>query len=98
MKVLNLGSAHSYKESGNSLAVQWLGLSAFIAEGPGSSPSWGMKIPQALRHSQKKKEKKKKGESVIQKNQRTPVKTRSCHNQKVRKSTERRTFLLCDSV
>ena len=81
------------RESGNSLAVQWLGLSAFIAEGPGSIPGWGMKIPQALRHSQKKKKhKNKKGESVIQKNPRTPVKTRSCHYQKVRKSTQR-TFL-----
>ena len=47
------------RESGNSLAVQWLGLSAFIAEGPGSSPSWGTKIPQALRHSQKKKKRPK---------------------------------------
>ena len=35
--------------------VQWLGLCAFTAEGPGSTPDWGTKIPQAMRHSQKKK-------------------------------------------
>ena len=43
---------------GNSLAVQWLGLHALTAKGPGSIPGWGMKIPQATRHSQKKKKKK----------------------------------------
>ena len=32
---------------GNSLAVQWLGLSAFTAEGSGSIPGWGTKILQA---------------------------------------------------
>ena len=42
-------------ESGNSLAVQWLGLSAFTAEGPGSIPGQGTSILQAARHSQKKK-------------------------------------------
>ena len=26
------------------LEVQWLGLSTFIAEGPGSIPGWGTKI------------------------------------------------------
>ena len=31
---------------GNSLAVQWLGLHAFIVEGQGSIPGWGTKIPQ----------------------------------------------------
>ena len=30
---------------GNSLAVQWLGLGAFTAEGLGSIPVWGTKIP-----------------------------------------------------
>ena len=30
---------------GNSLDVQWLELSAFAAEGPGSIPGWGTKIP-----------------------------------------------------
>ena len=32
---------------GTSLAVQWLGFSAFIAEGTGSVPGWGTKIPHA---------------------------------------------------
>ena len=38
---------------GNSLAVQWLGLRAFTAEGTGSIPGRGVKIPQAVQHSQK---------------------------------------------
>ena len=36
---------------GNSLAIQWLGLQAFIAEGPGSIPGWGAKIPPATWHA-----------------------------------------------
>ena len=32
---------------GNSPAVQWLGLRAFIVEDPGSIPGQGTKIPQA---------------------------------------------------
>ena len=32
--------------------VQWLGLSALTAMGPGSIPGWGTKIPQAERHGQ----------------------------------------------
>ena len=43
------------KIRGNSLAVQWLGLGAFTAEGPGSIPGWGTKIPQAVWCRQKKK-------------------------------------------
>ena len=39
---------------GNSLAVQWLGLCAFTAEDLGSIPGWGTKIPQVVRHGQKK--------------------------------------------
>ena len=38
---------------GNSLAVQWLGLHPFTAEGPGSIPGWGARIPQAARCGQK---------------------------------------------
>ena len=30
---------------GNSLAVHWLGLHAFTAHGPGSTPAQGAKIP-----------------------------------------------------
>ena len=37
---------------GNSLTVQWLGLQALTAEGPGSIPGWGTKIPQAAQHAQ----------------------------------------------
>ena len=33
------------KEFGNPLVVPWLGLSAFTAEGPGSIPGGGTKIP-----------------------------------------------------
>ena len=39
--------------SGNSLAVQWLGLRGFSAEGAGSIPCWGTKIPQAMQCGQK---------------------------------------------
>ena len=42
------------------MAVQWLGLCAFTAEGWGSIPGQGTKIPQAKRYGQKKKKKKKK--------------------------------------
>ena len=42
------------KHVGNSLAVQWLGLGAFTAVGPGSIPGWGTKIPQALGQKTKK--------------------------------------------
>ena len=38
------------RHSGNSLAVQWLRLHIVPAEGPGSSPGWGTKIPQAMQH------------------------------------------------
>ena len=42
----------------NSLAIQWLGLGALTDKGAGSIPGQGTKIPQAARHSQKKKKKK----------------------------------------
>ena len=31
----------------NSLVVEWLGLHAFTAMGPGAIPGWGARIPQA---------------------------------------------------
>ena len=43
--------------SGNSLAIQWLGLHALPAEGPGSIPGQGTKIPQAVWWGQEKKKK-----------------------------------------
>ena len=39
----------------NALAVPWLGLEAFTAEGPGSILGWGTDILQATQRSQKKK-------------------------------------------
>ena len=44
-------------QSGNSLAVQWLGLCIFTAEHPGSILGRGTKILQVLRCSQGKKKK-----------------------------------------
>ena len=40
---------------GNSLVVQWLGLWAFTAEGPGSIPGWGTKILKAVKYGGGKK-------------------------------------------
>ena len=42
--------------------VQWSGLSTFTAEGPGSIPGWGIKIPQATYFGQKKKKGKTRDE------------------------------------
>ena len=44
---------------GNSLVVLWLGLLAFIAEGPGSIAGWGTKIPQKNGVVQKIKKERK---------------------------------------
>ena len=38
---------------GNSLAIQWLGLSTSTAGGMGSIPGRGTKIPHAAQHGQK---------------------------------------------
>ena len=38
---------------GKSLAAQWLGLSDFTAEGPGSVLGWESKIPQAVQSGEK---------------------------------------------
>ena len=50
---------------GNSLAVQWLGVHAFTAEGPGSIPGLGTKILRATQCSQKKERKKEKKSILI---------------------------------
>ena len=42
---------------------QWLGLRTFTAEGPGSIPGRGTKIPQATQCSQKKKKRKEEERS-----------------------------------
>ena len=49
---------------GNSLAVQWLGLHVFTAEGAGSVPGWGIKIPQAAWWPKREKKKKKRKKSA----------------------------------
>ena len=55
------GSCPYQDRRGNSLSVgQCLGLGAFST--PGSSPGWGTKIPQAVRHSQEKKRGRDTGE------------------------------------
>ena len=48
---------------GISLAIQWLGLGTFTAEGLGSIPGGGTKISQAMWSSKKKKEKKNQAPS-----------------------------------
>ena len=45
---------------GNSLVVQWLGLSTCNVMGMGSILGQGTNISEATRHNQKKKKKKKK--------------------------------------
>ena len=53
--------------SGNSLAVHWLGLCTFTAEGPDSIPGQGTKILQTVQHGQKERKKMngKKKESLL---------------------------------
>ena len=48
-----LKDKYYFKNIGNSLAVQWLGLCTLTAEGPGSIPGQGTKIPGGERHGQK---------------------------------------------
>ena len=51
-------SNFSQPHTGNFLVSQWLGLHCnFTAEGSGSIPGWGSKIPQAVWCSKKKKKK-----------------------------------------
>jgi len=47
--------ANSKAKQGNSIAVQWLGLAAFTAVAPSSSPGRETKIPQASQQGQKEK-------------------------------------------
>ena len=46
-------------KSGSSLAVQWLGLQAFNAEGLCSNPGQGVKTPGAVEKKKKIKQRKK---------------------------------------
>ena len=43
----------------NSLAVQWLGLRTSTAGSTGLIPGWRTRIPQAVQHGQKNKNKKR---------------------------------------
>ena len=45
---LDVDDINKNDDVGNSLVVQWLGLHTFTAEGAGSIPGWGTKIPQAV--------------------------------------------------
>ena len=47
----------NFQISGNSLALQWLGLGAFTAGAWVQSLVWGTKIPQAAQHGHKTKTK-----------------------------------------
>ena len=40
------------KQIGSSMAVQWLGLGALTAMGPGSIPGRGTEIPQNIEHQE----------------------------------------------
>ena len=44
---------HPHRPLGTSLVVQWLRLCTINAEGLGSIPGWGTKMPHAVWHSQK---------------------------------------------
>ena len=46
-------TSYKWNHTGNSLAVQRLGLHTFTAEDTGSIPGWETKIPQAAQYSQK---------------------------------------------
>ena len=47
----------SWLSKPNTLAVQWLGLGAFFAKGPGSIPGLGAKVLQPMQSSQRKEKK-----------------------------------------
>ena len=46
MNAINMTELYKMVKMGNSLAVQWLGFCTFTAEGMGSIPGKGIKIPQ----------------------------------------------------
>ena len=57
--IINGGTKKKKKNlTGNSLAVQWLGLCTSTAGSPGSIPSQRTKVPQDTGHSKKKRRKK----------------------------------------
>ena len=71
---------------GNSLAVQWLGLCAFTAEGPGSISGQGTKIPQAMQHSQKiKKREVHSDKSLSQETEKSQINNLTLHLKQLEK-------------
>ena len=52
---------------GNLLAVQWLGLGTFTAEGTGGIPGWGTKTPQPVQCSQTNKQKRHQYNDILKK-------------------------------
>ena len=54
-KIFDISTNTKCRNFGNSLVVQWLGLHAFTAKGPGSISGQGTKIPQASRRGQNQK-------------------------------------------
>ena len=58
---------------GNSLAVQWLRLHAFTAEGLGLIRGRGTKIPQATWHGPKKKKKKEERTAALVQVEKVPL-------------------------
>lgn len=67
LKVLrgNIGIIVDQKAIGGNSLVQWLGLGAITALGPGSIPGWVTKIPQAPMSGQKKYKKKAIGTKAL---------------------------------
>ena len=63
-----LESPEVKNKPGTSLAVQWWGLCAPTAVGPGSVPGWGTKIPQTTRRGAPPPEKKKQKNKLVSKN------------------------------
>ena len=51
-QIAKIGNFIQFQRIGNSLVVQWLGLYTLTAEGVGSIPTLGTKIPQAMQCSQ----------------------------------------------
>ena len=45
LSYMSIYICQKHTAKGNSLAVQWLGLHTLTAEGPGSIPGWGTRIP-----------------------------------------------------
>ena len=68
------------KGRGTSLAVQWLKLHASAAWGTGSIPALGTKIPHALGHGQKKREREKTAPRMISEGNMTRITERKGEN------------------